>query len=57
MLLGKLDVSIGIAGRDRDPVPVHIGVGGTQPLIKRLTGAARAALQAHNPVKRAGAAR
>jgi hypothetical protein len=33
-------------------VPVQIEVGGTQPLIKRLPGAARAALQAHDTVTR-----
>src|SRR6201999_4057446 len=50
LLFGEFSVSVRVAGGDL--VPVQIGVGGTQPLSKRLPGAARAALQAHDPVKR-----
>jgi hypothetical protein len=49
LLVGELSVSVRVAGRDL--VRAQIGVGGTQPLIKRLPGAARAALQAHDTVK------
>jgi len=50
LLLGEFNVSVRIA--DANLVPVQIGVGRTQPLIKCLPGAARAARQANDTVKR-----
>jgi hypothetical protein len=46
----SLDVSVRVA---RELLaPVHVGVSDTQPPIKRLSGAARAAFQAHDTAER-----
>jgi hypothetical protein len=49
-LLGELSVAVRLPGGRLGPL--QIGVGGTQPPIKRLPRAERTAVQAHDTVKR-----